>query len=87
MKAYVFPGQGSQYTGMGHDIYQSSNKAKMMFENANDILQFRITDIMFGDSEDDLKQTKVTQPAIFLHSVILATLLAGFLSDILIMLL
>ncbi len=75
MKAYVFPGQGSQYTGMGHDIYQSSNKAKMMFENANDILQFRITDIMFGDNEDDLKQTKVTQPAIFLHSVILANLL------------
>tara|TARA_B100001778_G_C18593692_1_gene633525 strand:- start:111 stop:992 length:882 start_codon:yes stop_codon:yes gene_type:complete len=75
MKAYVFPGQGSQYTGMGHDIYQSSNIAKMMFENANDILQFRITDIMFGDSEDDLRQTKVTQPAIFLHSVILATLL------------
>ncbi len=75
MKAYIFPGQGAQFTGMGKDLYESSAQAKNRFEQANDILGFRITDIMFEGSEDELKQTKVTQPAIFLHSVILAELL------------
>lgn len=72
MKAYVFPGQGSQFVGMGKDLYESSEIAKQLFEQANDILGFRITDIMFSGADEDLKQTKVTQPAIFLHSVILA---------------
>jgi [acyl-carrier-protein] S-malonyltransferase len=75
MKAYVFPGQGAQYTGMGLDLYNRSQKAKDLFEEANSILGFRITDIMFTGTDEDLKQTKVTQPAIFLHSTILATLL------------
>ena len=75
MKAYVFPGQGAQFTGMGKDLYDKSPQAKEMFEKANKILGFRITDIMFAGSEEDLKQTKVTQPAIFLHSTILAALL------------
>ena len=75
MKAYVFPGQGSQFPGMGKDLYESSAQAKEMFERANDILGFRITDIMFSGTEEELKQTKVTQPAIFLHSVILAATL------------
>ncbi len=72
MRAYIFPGQGAQYVGMGSDLYEKSALAKEMFEKANNILGFRITDIMFNGSEDDLKQTKVTQPSIFLHSVILA---------------
>ena len=71
MKAYVFPGQGAQFTGMGKTLYDNNPKAKEMFERANDILGFRISDIMFEGSEEDLKQTKVTQPAIFLHSTIL----------------
>lgn len=72
MKAYVFPGQGAQFTGMGLDLYERSAEAKQLFERANEILGFPITDIMFEGSADDLKQTKVTQPAIFLHSVILS---------------
>ena len=72
MKAFVFPGQGAQFTGMGKDLYDNSPLAKELFEKANDILGFRITDIMFEGSTEDLKQTKVTQPAVFLHSVILA---------------
>ena len=72
MKAYVFPGQGSQFVGMGKDLYDNNPLAKEMFEKANDILGFRITDEMFAGTDEGLKQTKVTQPAIFLHSVILA---------------
>ena len=72
MKAYVFPGQGAQFSGMGSTLYQDSDSAKQLFEQANKLLGFRITDIMFDGSDDDLKQTKVTQPAIFLHSVILS---------------
>lgn len=75
MKAYVFPGQGAQFVGMGKDLYENSELAKELFERANEILGFRITDIMFEGTEEDLKQTKVTQPAIFLHSVILAKVL------------
>lgn len=72
MKAYVFPGQGAQFTGMGKDLYESSPLAKELFEKANAILGFRITDIMFEGTAEELKETKVTQPAVFLHSVILA---------------
>lgn len=72
MKAFVFPGQGAQYVGMGKDMYDNSPEAKALFEKANEILGFRITDLMFEGTDEDLKQTKVTQPAIFLHSVILA---------------
>ena len=72
MKAYVFPGQGAQFTGMGKDLYESSALAKELFEKANEILGFRITDIMFKGTAEELKETKVTQPAVFLHSVILA---------------
>lgn len=70
--AYIFPGQGAQFVGMGQDLYNLNEETKALFEKANDILGFRITDIMFNGTEEDLKQTKVTQPAIFLHSVILA---------------
>ena len=72
MKAYVFPGQGAQFVGMGKDLYDNNPEIKDLFEKANDILGFRITDLMFNGTEEDLKQTKVTQPAIFLHSVLLA---------------
>lgn len=72
MKAYVFPGQGAQFVGMGKDLYENSELAKELFEKANEILGFRITDLMFEGTDEDLRQTKVTQPAIFLHSVILA---------------
>ena len=75
MKAYIFPGQGAQFVGMGKDLYEKSEKARELFEKANEILGFRITDIMFNGTDEDLKQTKVTQPAIFLHSVILAKVL------------
>lgn len=82
MKAYVFPGQGAQFTGMGKDLYDNSPMAKELFEQANNILGFRITDIMFEGSADQLKETKVTQPAVFLHSVILAkTLGESFTPD------
>lgn len=78
MKAYIFPGQGSQFSGMGKDLYESSEKAKALFDKANEILGFNITEIMFNGTDEELKQTKVTQPAIFLHSVILAAVADDF---------
>ncbi|OOQ57610.1 ACP S-malonyltransferase [Mucilaginibacter pedocola] len=78
MKAYIFPGQGAQFPGMGKDLYEANEQAKELFEKANDILGFRITDVMFEGTEEDLKQTNVTQPAIFLHSVILAKVMGEF---------
>lgn len=81
MKAYVFPGQGSQFSGMGEELYNNNPLAKEMFEKANQILGFRITDIMFKGTAEELKQTKVTQPAVFLHSVILAACTPEFKPD------
>src|ERR1041385_2583534 len=72
MKVFIFPGQGAQFTGMGKDLYDSNAKAKSIFESANKILGFSITDVMFSGSADELKQTKVTQPAVFIHSVLVA---------------
>ena len=80
-KAYIFPGQGSQFPGMAKDLYESLPKAKEMLEKANEVLGFRITDIMFEGTAEDLKETKVTQPAIFLHSLVLARCLDGFDPD------
>lgn len=78
MKAYVFPGQGAQFSGMGKDLYETSEVAKELFDKANEILGFNITEIMFNGTAEELKQTKVTQPAVFLHSVILAKTLPDF---------
>ena len=80
-KAYIFPGQGSQFPGMAKDLYDSNERARQMLERANEVLGFRITDIMFGGTAEDLKQTDVTQPAIFLHSVVLAACLPDFKPD------
>lgn len=82
MKAYIFPGQGSQFVGMGKDLYESDASAKKLFDQANEILGFSLTDVMFEGTEEDLKQTKITQPAIFLHSIVKANLAGdGFQPD------
>ena len=82
MKAYIFPGQGSQFVGMGKDLYESDASAKKLFDQANEILGFSLTDVMFEGTEEDLKQTKITQPAIFLHSIVKANLAGdGFRPD------
>ncbi|MDX2174662.1 MAG: ACP S-malonyltransferase [Bacteroidota bacterium] len=80
-KAYIFPGQGAQFSGMGKDLYENNTNAKKLFETANNILGFKITDVMFTGSDEELKQTKITQPAIFLHSAILASTLSDFNPD------
>ena len=80
-KAYVFPGQGAQFVGMGKDLYESNKRAQLFFDKANEVLVYRITDIMFGGTDEELKQTKVTQPAVFLHSVITAFCMDDFQPD------
>lgn len=81
MKAYIFPGQGAQYPGMGYDLYKNDDRARQYFSQANDILNFSLTDVMFEGSEADLKQTNVTQPAVFLHSVVMALVRNDFAPD------
>ena len=81
MKAYIFPGQGSQFSGMGMDLYESNLKAKSLFETGDELLGFKITEVMFSGNDEELKQTRVTQPAIFLHSVILASISESFKPD------
>ncbi|RYF53511.1 MAG: ACP S-malonyltransferase, partial [Cytophagaceae bacterium] len=81
MKAYVFPGQGSQFRGMGQDLYQRSDAARLLFEQANDVLGYSLTNIMFEGSDEDLKQTIYTQPAVFLHGVVLALTNESFAPD------
>ena len=82
MKAFVFPGQGAQFSGMGKDLYDNYDQARTMMLQANDILGFSLTDVMFEGSDEDLKQTRVTQPAIFLHSIISARLMSASMSAI-----
>lgn len=80
-KAYVFPGQGAQFAGMGKDLYESNTRAKLFFDKADEVLGYKITDVMFNGTDEDLRQTKVTQPAVFLHSVISALCMEGFNPD------
>lgn len=80
-KAYVFPGQGAQFAGMGKDLYESNTRAKLFFDKADEVLGYKITDVMFNGTDEDLRQTKVTQPAVFLHSVISALCMDGFNPD------